>query len=260
MLDFGWYFYGVLMEAQQLTAPDIETASEQYARRFSGPLGEFLLGVQSEILESFLEGYEGEPLKVLDVGGGHGQVAPLLIDKGFDVWIHGSCESCNARLYSALEKNSSKAHFFSAPLSALPFEDDSFDLVVGIRLIGHVEDWNEFISELARVSRRAVIIDYPPSCSFNFFYPLFFQFKKLIEGDTRPFVRFSEKSIREAFQKNGFRQIKQRKQFFLPMGIHRLLQMPKLSYVTENTFATIGLTKIFGSPAIVLAESIEMLL
>ena len=48
---------------------DIETSSEDYARRFSGKVGEYFLTVQSEITLQLLE--QWEKAKVLDVGGGH---------------------------------------------------------------------------------------------------------------------------------------------------------------------------------------------
>ena len=50
--------------------PDVETASDDYARRFSGPVGEWFLDVQERACLDLLRPWRGGT--VLDVGGGHG--------------------------------------------------------------------------------------------------------------------------------------------------------------------------------------------
>lgn len=59
---------------------DIETASEDYATRFSGAVGEYFLELQLKIVLQFLEQYSATSL--LDVGGGHAQLAVPLVEKG----------------------------------------------------------------------------------------------------------------------------------------------------------------------------------
>ena len=49
---------------------DIHTSSEEYADRFSGPAGAWMLGVQEKIALRLLRRFED--VSVLDVGGGHG--------------------------------------------------------------------------------------------------------------------------------------------------------------------------------------------
>ena len=75
---------------------DIETSSEDYAKRFSGKIGEYFLSVQSVITLKLLKKWANA--KVLDVGGGHAQLAVPLIENGFNVTIAGSDESCRKRL------------------------------------------------------------------------------------------------------------------------------------------------------------------
>ena len=54
----------------QRETPDIETSSDDYARRFAGPAGQFFLKIQEKAFERVLQ---GRPIcSVLDVGGGHG--------------------------------------------------------------------------------------------------------------------------------------------------------------------------------------------
>ena len=75
-----------------MLAPDIETASDDYARRFSGEVGAYFLDVQARTTLSLLEPWPGA--RVLDVGGGHGQVAIPLAENGFDVTVTGSSDEC----------------------------------------------------------------------------------------------------------------------------------------------------------------------
>ena len=49
---------------------DVETSSEDYARRFSGRVGEYFLEVQARAALDLLVPWPGA--RVLDVGGGHG--------------------------------------------------------------------------------------------------------------------------------------------------------------------------------------------
>ena len=59
---------------------DVETSSEGYARRFAGPVGRYFLKVQEEITLRLLAPWPRA--RVLDVGGGHAQLAPPLVAQG----------------------------------------------------------------------------------------------------------------------------------------------------------------------------------
>ena len=56
---------------------DIETSSDDYAARFAGEIGAWLLKVQEEATLRMLAAYPNA--KILDVGGGHGQLTGALI-------------------------------------------------------------------------------------------------------------------------------------------------------------------------------------
>ncbi|HEX9203914.1 MAG TPA: class I SAM-dependent methyltransferase, partial [Vicinamibacteria bacterium] len=64
---------------------DRETSSEEYARRFAGPLGAFFLEVQARTALELLRPWPGA--SVLDVGGGHAQIAGPLADAGHAVTV-----------------------------------------------------------------------------------------------------------------------------------------------------------------------------
>jgi hypothetical protein len=58
---------------------DIHTSSDEYALRFSGPAGEWMLAVQERIALRMVRRFPDAT--ILDVGGGHGQLAlPLCRD------------------------------------------------------------------------------------------------------------------------------------------------------------------------------------
>jgi ubiquinone/menaquinone biosynthesis C-methylase UbiE len=230
---------------------DIETSSENYAKRFSGKIGEYFLSVQSEIILKLLKKWQNA--KVLDVGGGHAQLAVPLIGNGFNVTIAGSDETCRERLDKFL--SSSSFQFYTGNLLKLPFDYKSFDIVTSIRLLTHEENWKLQISELCRVAKYAVIVDYPDIRSFNILYDLLFGMKQKFEKNTRTYKNFSRKEIIEEFRKNNFGNITIKPEFFLPMVVHRAIKNVPLLKSTEKLFSILGLTKLFGSPVILRAET-----
>jgi hypothetical protein len=227
---------------------DIETASEDYARRFSGKAGHWMLQVQSTLLQQALTGVPSGSVLV-DVGGGHAQTAPVAASAGFDVRVTGSDESCRNRLPETLS-------FDVADNLNLPYEDQQFPAVLCFRLVPHCDRWPELLAELCRVSSQKVIIDYPTSQSVNKLADKLFSFKKKVEKNTRPFTLFRHSEIEAVFVANGFRVIKRRHQFFWPMVVHRMLNCPPLSKVLEAPCRRIGLTRLWGSPVILEAERV----
>jgi hypothetical protein len=110
------------------------------------------------------------------------------------------------------------------------------------------------ISELARVSRHGLIVDYPTVCSVNFFSPILFRIKKWVEGNTRPYGLFSTRSIGSELEKNGFRCELARGQFLLPMAFYRLAGKCSVLFLLEDAIRNAGLTDWIGSPVIALAR------
>jgi len=229
---------------------DIETSSEDYAKRFSGKIGEYFLSLQSDITLKLLKKWQN--IKVLDVGGGHAQLAGPLIKNGFNLTVAGSDESCRKRLDKFLSPSSFQ--FYSCNLLRLPFDDKSFDVVLSFRLLTHEENWKLQISELCRVAKHAVIVDYPDIRSFNILYDLLFGMKKKFEKNTRTYKNFSRKEIIEEFRKNNFGNMTIKPEFFLPMVVHRAIKNVPVLKSMEKLFSILGLTKLLGSPVILRAE------
>jgi 2-polyprenyl-3-methyl-5-hydroxy-6-metoxy-1,4-benzoquinol methylase len=236
-----------------LETADIETASAAYAARFSGPAGEYFLAEQAEITLDLLHHLPGA--RVLDVGGGHAQLAEPLVKNGYAVTVTGSDEICRVRLDQCLPPGSFT--YLTCDSLSLPFEDRSFDVAMAFRLLPHVGKWREIIAELCRVADKCVIIDYPDRRSTNIFYEQLFGMKKKMEGNTRPFTLFSRAEMAAAMADNGFSPPLFKPEFLLPMVIHRKLGNRTLSTIVERCCLMTGLTRLFGSPIIFRSDRRE---
>jgi 2-polyprenyl-3-methyl-5-hydroxy-6-metoxy-1,4-benzoquinol methylase len=228
---------------------DIETSNDDYAGRFAGPSGQWLLDVQERIALDLLKKQTPPCRTVLDVGGGHGQLALPLVRDGYDVTVLGSAPSCEHRIASVTQPG--KCKFIVGNVIALPFPDKSFDAVFCFRLITHCERWPILIKELCRVAKYCVIADYPTSQSVNAVAPALFNAKKKFETNTRTWTLFKHRQVREEFTRNGYRLADHRGQFFFPMVIHRMLKCRPVSAAMEGVTRVLGLNNLLGSPVIV---------
>jgi 2-polyprenyl-3-methyl-5-hydroxy-6-metoxy-1,4-benzoquinol methylase len=226
--------------------PDVETSSDDYAARFSGNVGSWFLKVQEEATLRMLAPYPGA--KILDVGGGHGQLTAALVRNGYRVTVLGSSESCKIRIQRFVEEKS--CDFKVGNILDLPYRNQTFDVVMSYRTLPHVMQWRPFTSELARVAQEAVIVDYPTVQSVNCIAPLLFRFKKYLERNTRPFTIFRESEIIEAFKSHNFMPADRFPEFCLPMALYRALNSRRFASGIERLCRATGLTCTLGSPVI----------
>jgi 2-polyprenyl-3-methyl-5-hydroxy-6-metoxy-1,4-benzoquinol methylase len=238
-------FKGVRAEKPQAPA-DIETSSEDYARRFAGPVGAWMLKLQEDIVTSLLAATPAAT--ILDVGGGHGQLAAPLCARGSNVTVHGSDSLCAKGIQPLLQTGACR--FITGNFLDLPCADKSFDVALCFRLLTHCDEWRALVRELCRVAKHRVIIDYPATQSVNAIAPMLFSAKKKLEGNTRTWRSFTHAEIKEAFVRHGFALTGLHKQFFLPMALHRALRLAPLSALLERACRLIGLTRAYGSPVI----------
>ena len=236
------------------TTPDVETATVDYAHRFNGPTGQFLLRRQASGVRRLLGSPPLHPLRVLDVGGGHAQLTALLLEGGSDVWVQGSDPSCAQRIELLAAASGRRLHFVASSLWTLPFPDAYFDIVVGIRLLAHVERWQELLGEMARVCRYRLMIDYPPLVGVNALESTLLPLKRRIEGNTRPYFSYMKGDLLRVLRCEGFQRFAVEKQFLVPMAVHRALRNPRLSDMLESTCRALGLTALLGGPVLLLAE------
>ena len=239
-------------QPHEILIPDVETASESYARRFQGPVGNWLLKVQASAALSLLSDITPSHLSVLDVGGGHHQLTAPLAGAGHDVVIHGSRMACHKQMVS------SPVPLVVSDLCHLPFAEGSFDLVVGIRLLAHVEQENRLLEEMTRVSSKLVMIDFPVQSALHRAAPFLFRVKSRWEGNTRPYFQYSLQAVDRRLRDAGLQRVGLVRQFFLPMALHRALGRPQISRRLETAAARAGLTKSLGSPAILVAARLSV--
>jgi SAM-dependent methyltransferase len=230
---------------------DIASSSEDYARRFTGAVGRWFVETQTRIS---LELLRVLPVgaSILDVGGGHAQITPPLIEAGYEVTVAGSDPICSARLGPWIADG--RCRFQAVNLQALPFPERSFDAVICLRLLPHSVSWINLIGELCRVARRSVILDYPSLRSANVMSAYFFGLKRGIELNTRAFKTFTPQQIQAAFGRYGYVVRVERPQFLVPMVLHRVANRAVLSKAVELPGRFLGLTRWFGSPVIARAD------
>jgi len=225
---------------------DIETSSDAYAARFGGAAGAWMLAVQERLTLDLLRDLRGAA--VLDVGGGHGQLAIPLCREGHAVTVLSSDESCRRRIEGIVQ--SGACRFRVGNVIALPYSNHTFDVAIAFRLLTHCGPWPKLVAELCRVARHAVIVDYPTSQSLNAVAPALFGAKKRLEGDTRTWRPFRHAEVLAEFRRCGFEPAGRQSQFFFPMVLHRSLRCRTLSRALESVPRAAGLTARWGSPVV----------
>jgi SAM-dependent methyltransferase len=231
---------------------DVESSSELYATRFAGSVGQWFLQLQARLTLECLRGLP-QGAAVLDVGGGHAQLAPPLADAGYRVTVVGSDPSCGLRL--ATLTSAGRCRFEVADLLALPYGAQAFDAVVCYRLLAHSIDWRRLVTELCRVARHRVVVDYPARRSVNYASEALFKIKNSIErGTTRPYALYGRGEVARAFASAGFRVTEERPQFLLPMALYRLAGSAGLARGSEGLARSVGATALLGSPVIARAD------
>ena len=231
---------------------DIEASTERYARRFHGAVGRWQIERQTQLTLLALHGLP-PAATILDVGGGHAQLAPPLIGAGYRVTVVGSDPSCAERLRPWTSAGLCRFHV--ADLQRLPYSDLEFDAVVCFRLLPHSVQWQRLVAELCRVAARRVVLDYPSLQSVNRASGRLFGLKQRVEsGTARPFALFARSEVRRAFAAAGFVVRDELPQFLWPMSLHRLARSARVARSLEWPGRVLGLTRRWGSPVIVRAD------
>lgn len=231
---------------------DLDPSTDRYARRFEGPAGAWLLSRQTNALRQLIAKWPQST--VLDIGGGHGQVATPLLEDGHHVCVLASSEVALGQIHALSSKNlSSKI----GKLTVLPYPDRSFDVVTSFRILAHIGAWRGLLREMARVARYAVIVDFPIPAGANALEPFLFGLKRRVEGDTRRFQTISRREVRDCLAELSFTEMNAIGQFVLPMVFHRKLGRPGLSDKLERGLKGIGLGQLIGTPVVLCATRKE---
>jgi 2-polyprenyl-3-methyl-5-hydroxy-6-metoxy-1,4-benzoquinol methylase len=230
--------------------PDVVTASEDYARRFRGSAGRWMLRVQERAVTHGLD--PDRSIAILDIGGGHRQLAEPLSRLGYRVTVHGSTEACRARLDACPETRG--CPFVASRADALPVADRAFHTVVSVRMLAHFDAWESLVAEMCRVADRRIIVDYPAITGLNRIAPALFQAKQRYEKNTRHWLSYAGPELEEAFRRHGFTVTSRYAQFCLPMVLHRMLRCGPLSALLEGACRLLGLTRHLGTPVVLCLD------
>ena len=153
-------------------------------------------------------------------------------------------------LYTILDLKIGDAH-------ALAFEDQSFEAAVSLRVLLHMPDWRQCLGELCRVSRTKIVFDYPTLSSIATLQVLWRRCVFRLGLRTEPYRAFSDRAIAKELQSHGFVVSALHRQFILPVAFHKWIGSRRFTEWTEACLARLGLLRIFGSPATVMAVRCE---
>lgn len=160
------------VEAEILAAPRPELAAIDgehpcEERRASGPVIP-LRAIPKLLMKSYLSSFHfclselgWIPQRILEVGSGDGTMLSYLAQTFMEAEVVG-VEFSAERVAHAQEKNCCRVQFMElSEVEQLPFESDSFDLVVSHGFLGRASLPHHWVAEMARVSAEAVILSAP---------------------------------------------------------------------------------------------------
>ena len=222
------------------------------ALRFSGPVGRFLLQSQDTLLREALSPLAGR--RVVDVGTGTGRAALGLASQGASViGLDASAEMLTVARTRATAAGLT-ATWGRADAHHLPLESRSVDAAVCLRVLMHAIDWRSCVAELCRVSRSRVVIDFPSARSAAAIESATRRAKQRRGEPVEAYRVLNERDVAETFKAQGFRVVLVRRQFVLPIALHKKLGVFGLTRAAERAFAAVGLLRFFGSPVTMVAE------
>ena len=222
------------------------------ALRFSGPVGRFLLEAQGAVLREALAPLAGA--RLLDVGTGTGRAAIALAQDGAHVLgLDASAEMLAVAASRARDAGVTVA-FGLADAHRLPVADRAVDAAVCLRVLMHAIDWRACVAELCRVSRRRVILDFPALGSFAAIESGLRHVRRRLGQPVEAYRVMTEREVVGVLAQHGFRPVIVRRQFVLPIAVHKAVNRFWLTRRVEAGLAAAGLLRLCGSPVTMVAE------
>ncbi len=111
-----------------------------------------------------------EDIRVLDIGTGMASTSRFLLErlsKGSRLWSLDPSEEVIKQARTLVEtKDLKRIKFIQGTANDIKFGDATFDIVVSVMVMHHIEALNESIAEMSRVlkpSGRLIVVDFSPS-------------------------------------------------------------------------------------------------
>jgi ubiquinone/menaquinone biosynthesis C-methylase UbiE len=219
--------------------------------RFGGPIGRYLAETQERLLIDHLR---PAGRRILDVGTGTGRAALGLAAAGADVvGLDASGEMLRVARRRAASAGLA-VRYGLADAHRLPFADRSVDAAVSLRVLMHAIDWRRCLSELCRVARWRVIVDFPARISVALLESGVRRLARAMGSDLEAYRVLAPRQVAAAFRAEGFRVVLVERQFVLPIALHKAVGRLRLTQSTERILALAGLRRIVGSPVTMVAE------
>ncbi|MEX1013563.1 MAG: methyltransferase domain-containing protein [Candidatus Paceibacterota bacterium] len=192
-----------------------ERIASNYKKAYSGKLSlrnfriKMISYRERKVVKKFLSYISNEETlknkKVLDIPAGTGKLTKILLYNGLNVTSGDISKEMMDQIDKDLKEHKNYIDERVMDATGLPFEDNSFDLVISIRLLHRVdaETRKKIIKEAERVSRKHCIISFAKD---NLWHRLRI---KLRDGDSSP-GRERLRTIKKDLQEAGF-EIKKKK-------------------------------------------------
>jgi ubiquinone/menaquinone biosynthesis C-methylase UbiE len=159
--------------------------------------------------------------KVLELGCGHGYVSAMLKILRPDINILTtdciSNSSIHSRVWELLRKEFEFKFKFEDGTN-LSFDNNSFDVVISFGVMEHADNPAKFLSEVYRVLKIEglnIMFNLPNRYSLNDFMA------KMLNQKGHD-IRYTKKEVRNTFRKKGFKNIKVRRDSFIPAQTDRV--------------------------------------
>lgn len=220
--------------------------------RYGGAFGRWLRRRETEHFRE-LVGQGRHDL--LDAGGGTGKLALTMAASARSTTVCDFSLPMLRRCREEAREAGIGLALAAAGLEALPFRDRAFDVVVCSRVLMHLEDWRRGLGELCRVTRRHLVVDFPPTRSVAGVDSLV----KRVTGGGRdpartPYWTFRVGDVRNELEGRGFEVARADRGFVLPHLLHRGIDRPSVSRGIEALLGRLGLADALGSPVTVKAS------
>lgn len=173
--------------------------SKYYSRN---PLKKYLLKKFTDRIISIIG--DIRPKKILDAGCGEGFIARAILFHYPQIEYTG-IELDKNTVQKARDKVK-QAKFINGSITALPFKDKSFDLVICLEVLEHLSSPLQGLKELCRVSKKTVLVSVPDEPLFSYLRLIFFH-DILRLGKHPEHLNFWNKRTFSVFLKKYFKKI-----------------------------------------------------